>query len=311
VAGSLAMTGTGTTTANDRRLWIAVGVSLLLHATILSLHFRFPEASRRLQGKVLDIVLVNARSARKPDDAQVLAQANLDGGGNSDEERIAQTPLPASPREQPGDELKQAQQRVQELEAQQRQLLAQVQADKKAAPPVVKTQASPEASPAPSPVTQPAAETPVLRGRDLASSALETMRLEAVIARQTEEYNKRPRIRPILSARAEEYRFAQYEDAWRIKVERIGTLNYPQAARGKLSGSLTLTVVINRDGSLARVEIDRPSGHRVLDEAAKRIVGMAAPFAEFPADIRREWDQLSITRTFIFTSSNRLETQSR
>ena len=83
------------TAANERRLWIAITVSLLLHAAILSLHFKFPEASRTLQGKVLDIVLVNARSERKPVDAQVLAQANLDGGGNSDEERIAQTPLPA------------------------------------------------------------------------------------------------------------------------------------------------------------------------------------------------------------------------
>jgi protein TonB len=137
------------------------------------------------------------------------------------------------------------------------------------------------------------------------------MRLEAVIARDIEEYNKRPRVKPILSTRAEEYRFAQYEDAWRIKVERVGTLNYPRAARGKLSGSLMLTVVINKDGSVARVEIDRPSGHRVLDEAAKRIVILAAPFAEFPADIRREWDQISITRTFIFTSSNQLETKSR
>jgi protein TonB len=305
-------TETGATAADDRRLWIAITVSLLLHAAILSLHFTFPEASRTLQGKVLDIVLVNAKSVRKPVDAQVLAQANLDGGGNSDEERIAQTPLPASQREQPGNELLQAQQRVQALEERQRQLLTQTRTNPNAAPPVAKArpQTPPkEASPAPSP--QPADEAPVLNGRDLANSALEMMRLEAVIARQTEEYNKRPRVRPILSARAEEYRFAQYEDAWRIKIERVGTLNYPQAARGKLSGSLMLTVVINSDGSLARIEIDRPSWHRVLDEAAKRIVNMAAPFAEFPTDIRREWDQLSITRTFIFTSSNQLETKSR
>ncbi|MDR0440337.1 MAG: energy transducer TonB, partial [Candidatus Accumulibacter sp.] len=113
--GNAALTGTRMTAANERRLWIAIGVSLLLHGAALSLHFKFPEASRVLRGKVLDVVLVNARSTRKPVDAQVLAQANLDGGGNSDEERIAQTPLPASPREQPGDELRQAEQRIQEL----------------------------------------------------------------------------------------------------------------------------------------------------------------------------------------------------
>ena len=83
-----------------RTLWMAIGVSLLLHAVLLSLHFKFPEASRTLQDKALDIILVNARSARKPTEAQALAQANLDGGGNSERNRRARTPLPPSQREQ-------------------------------------------------------------------------------------------------------------------------------------------------------------------------------------------------------------------
>lgn len=294
----MALTGTGMTAgavaSGSRALWMSLGVSLLLHAVLLSLHFKFPEASRELQDKALDIILVNARSARKPADPQALAQANLDGGGNSERNRRAKTPLPPSQRQQAGNDLEQAQKRVQALEAQQRRLLAQARS----------TQALPpadEARPQPSPE-------PVLSGRDLANSALEMARLQGEIARQTDEYNKRPRVKS-LGTRAAEFRFSQYMQDWQNKIERVGTLNYPEAARGKLSGSLMLTVRIRSDGSVERVEVDRPSGHRVFDEAARRIVRMAEPFAEFPADIRRDYDVLAITRTWTFTSSNQLETR--
>jgi protein TonB len=291
------------TAASDRKLWIALGVSLLLHAVLLSLHFTFPEASRTLRNKALDIVLVNARSERKPTDAQVLAQANLDGGGISDEDRVAKTPLPPSPREQIGNDLEQAQKRVQELEKQQQNLLMQAKADR------AKRASPPKEAPL-SPQTRPAPEAPVLNGLDLANQVRDMTRLEAQIARQTEEYNKRPRIKH-LGIRAEGIAEAQYLEDWRIKVERVGTLNYPQAARGKLSGSLTLTVYIKSDGTVARIEIDKPSGHPVLDEAAQRIVRMAEPFARIPPDILSGIDQLAITRKWIFTSSNQLQTQAK
>jgi protein TonB len=300
MGGAMALTETGTATAGDRGLWLAIGVSLLLHAVALSLHFTFPEASRALRNKALDIVLVNARSERKPTDAQVLAQANLDGGGDRDDDARAATPLPPSPREQTGNELEEAQKRARALEARQRNLLAQARGNRRMPPLPEDTPPSPEPTPTPEPL--------VLNGRDLASSALQMTRLEAQIARQTSEYNQRPRVKNI-GTRAEEYRFAQYVEDWRNKVERIGTLNYPEAARGKLSGSLMMTVRIRGDGSVERVEIDRPSGHHVLDEAARRIVRMASPFAEIPTAIRREYDVLEITRTWTFTSSNQLQTR--
>lgn len=112
------------------------------------------------------------------------------------------------------------------------------------------------------------------------SSALGMARLRGEIARQTDEYNKRPRVKH-LGTRTQEYRFAQYMEEWRNKVERVGTLNYPEAAKGKLSGSLVLTVRIKSDGSVERVEIDRSSGHKLLDDAARRIVMMARPTALF------------------------------
>ena len=296
------MTRTGTGNG-ECRLWLAIGVSLWLHGVALSLHFGFPEASRALRNKALDVVLVNARSERKPSKAQVLAQTHLDGGGSSDEERIASTPLPPSPREQAGDDaLEQAQQRIRMLEAQRRRLLTQTAQGRKALPP-------PE-NPRPSPTPSPSPEPSAINGFDLANRALEMARFEGMIARQTDEYNQRPRVRN-LGTRAEEYRFARYVEDWRIKIERVGTLNYPETARGRLSGRLILTVRLRGDGSVDRVEIDRSSGHRVLDDAARRIVRMAAPFAEFPPDIRREYDVLEITRTWTFTSSNQLETGAR
>ena len=284
---------------NDRNLKIAIGISLLLHAVVLSLHFQFPEASRAFQEKALDIILVNSKSARKPPNPQALAQVNLDGGGTVDEDRRAKTPLPASEIQQPGDDVKQAQQRVQELEAEQRRLMQQMQSKKKVPSPPRSSDEEPKKS----------ASDPTLSGEDLVARSLEMARLQGEIARQTDEYNKRPRVKNIGTS-TEEYRFARYLEEWRIKIERVGTLNYPEAARGKISGSLTLSVRIRSDGSVERIEINKPSGRKVLDDAARRIVKMAEPFAAFPENIRRDTDILEVTRRWVFTSSNQLTTES-
>ena len=281
--------------SGERNFGIALAVSLVLHAVLLSLHFKYPDASRAFQEKALDIILVNAKSARKPSDAQALAQNNLDGGGNSEQNRRAKTPLPPSTRQQAGNDLEQAQKRVQALEARQRRLLEQAKG-------------KPVAAAKDSPVTdaQPAADAEP-NGLDLVSKSLEMARLEGEIARQTDEYNKRPRVKN-LGTRAAEYRFARYMEDWRIKVERIGTLNYPDAARGKIYGNLVLSVRIKKDGSVERIDIDRSSGNRVLDDAARRIVRMAEPFAAFPADIARDFDILEITRTWTFSKGNQVAT---
>ena len=278
----------------ERTLWWALGISLGLHALLLSLHFKFPEASRIVQDKALEIILVNSRSAHRPKDAQALAQTNLDGGGNTDQNRRAKTPLPPSPHQQTGNDLEQAQKRVQAMEAQQQQLLTQARGKNK-------TRDSKEAQAQPDP-------TPSVSGHELANSALAMARLEAEIARNTDDYNKRPR-KKFLGTRTAEYRFARYMEDWRLKVERVGTLNYPQAAKGKLYGSLQLSVWIKNDGTIHDVQIDRSSGQRVLDDAAKRIVAMAATYAPFPPDIQRDTDILVITRNWTFTRGDQLETR--
>ena len=282
--------------AAGRNLWIALSISLFLHAVVLSLNFAFPDASRAFQEKALDIILVNSKSARKPTNAQALAQANLDGGGNTDQNRRAKTPLPSSSTQQNGSELEQAESRVKALEAQQQRLIALVRSKEMTAP-----KADREAQPEP---------TPVMSGRDLANSALAMARLEGEIDRNTEEYNKRPRKKNI-GTRTEEYRFARYIEDWRLKVERVGNLNYPEAAKGKLFGALTLTVTIESDGSVKSVEINRSSGHKILDDAARRIVMMASPYAALSPDIRRDYEQLEITRKWNFTKANQLENSAK
>ena len=268
-----------------------IGISVFFHGALLTLHFQFPDASNAMREKALDIILVNAKSARKPQDAQALAQANLDGGGNTDENRRAKTPLPATQQHAVGADIQQMQRRVQELEAAQQRMLTQAKNLRSVAE-------SQNASEQPTPA-------PNVSGLDLAESARAMARLEGEISKSTDEYSKRPR-KKFIGARAEEYRFAQYIEDWRQKIERIGTLNYPAAARGKMYGSLLLTVSINADGTVTRIDINRSSGYKVLDESARRIVQMASPYAAFPPDIRRDTDVIEITRTWYFTQGDQL-----
>jgi protein TonB len=281
----------------DRALAGALAFSLLLHAVLLSVQFKFPDALRwQSTAQPLEVVLVNAKTRDKPSKADVLAQANLDRGGNVDEDRRAKTPLPVVEPRKPGRDLADARRRAQQLEVQQQKLLAQSRDSKLRVP---------AESMRPERAEDPA---PALSGRDLADLSLAAMRLQAQIDRQIEEYQKRPR-KKFIGARAAEDRFAFYEDAWRVKVERIGTLNFPAEARGKYYGNLRLTVTIRADGSVESMELDRSSGLKVLDNAAFKIVRMATPFAAFPPDIRREYDQIVITRTWFFGQGDKIWTE--
>ena len=275
---------------DQRTFALALGASLLAHAVVLSIHFRLPDMIDKAKERALDVILVNSKGRHKPVDAQAKAQANLDGGGNVDEDRRVATPLPPSVRERPGDSLLEAQERVAQLEMQTRQMMTQLRGERSIAADRSRNEPTPAAR-------------PQISGLDLASSAREMIRLEGEINRQTEEYNKRPR-KKFLGARVTEANYAQYVEDWRQKVERIGNLNYPEAAKGKLSGTLVLTVSIKSDGSLNSVEVDHSSGFKVLDDAARRTVQLAAPYGRFPDSISRDTDILYITRRWAYTISD-------
>ena len=280
----------------SRVLAISVGVSIVLHAVLLTVHFRFPEAIRwNSANQPLEVILVNSKTRDKPSKAKALAQANLDGGGNTEDKRRATSVAPVTNPRDPGRDLAQTQRRQRELEAQQQKLLALNREQGAKVPAQSQRQASEEAS-------------PEVSGREMAERSLAMLNLQAQIARQTQAYQERPRKR-FIGANAREYRFAQYEEDWRAKIERVGTLNYPAEARGKLYGMLQLTVTIRPDGSVDSIELNRSSTLKVLDRAAFRIVQMAAPFAVFPADIRKDTDLLVITRTWLFEQGDKVLTK--
>ncbi len=169
-----------------------------------------------------------------------------------------------------------------------------------AEPAVLSATLSPDAFSAPAPMRGPTAAD-ILNSRN-SEIALLTKRINA----QGSAYANRPR-RKAISTSTREYRYASYMEAWRRKVERIGNLNYPEEARERgLYGSLILHVAVRADGSLEGVRVVRSSGHAELDQAAMRIVELAAPFSPFPADIEAETDVLDITRTWQFQRNNRL-----
>jgi protein TonB len=232
--------------------------------------------------------LVNAQTRDAPLKAEALAQVNLAGGGNVDDDRQAKSPLPASPEESEASEEEALQARVKQLEEQARQLMTQL-----------KSSATVETAP------QAAAE-PAPDSAELMRQASEAAKLQARISQQWEEYQKRPR-REFVGASAKSYAFARYVEDWVAKVERVGNLNYPEAARRQsIYGSLRLSVSIFADGRVEKIEVDKSSGSRLLDQAAIRIVELASPFAAFSREMRETADILSITRTWTFTRSDQL-----
>ncbi len=284
-------------TAGRRLLMNAIGASVLLHLTALAVHFSPLDLAKfDRNGPPLEVALVNAKSVSKPTKAEILAQAHLDGGGNTDANRRAKSPLPVLPKESVSSQLAVATQKVDALEQRTSEMMAQLKA------------AAPVAVPQPKPNETP--ERPELpTATEMMQRMLESMRLEAQIAKDMDAYQKRPK-RRFVGARAEEYRFARYVEDWRLKVERIGNLNYPEAAREKkLYGSLLLTTGIRADGSVESVVVERSSGQRILDLAASHIVQMGGPYAPFPPDIRRDTDILYITRTWTFAPGDSLTSQ--
>lgn len=295
--------------------------SVILHVLFI-LYVKFEAPARQFiqnQTSAFEIILVNSKSKHKPKKAKALAQTNLDGGGNTNENRHLKSALPwkkNKPLEaQSAQHTQSLEKRVEKAEAESarkaqklaalekeaQSLMSQLNADH-----TIETNPS-NIKPTPSPERgHQDLPTKSLHGAELAAASLDIARLEAQIAKEQESYQKRPK-RKSIGARAQEYRFAAYVESWRQKVEKIGNLNYPEAAREeKIYGQLQMTVYIKSDGALEKIDIKRSSGSTILDEAAKRIVSLGAPYAAFPDDIRKDVDVLDITRTWTFTKEDSL-----
>ena len=277
------MAAPGTSSAD--RFGVTLLFSLIAHGVFaLGLTFEFEKPAPRLPS--LDVILVQSANSEKPEKADFLAQATNSGGGDADKAHRPSAPLSSpipkaiagvapvpldngAPRPTPPRDA---------------ELLTQKQSSFS-----VRTDAA-------TPDNQPK---PAVVERDIEQRKIEMARLAQEIQRESEQYAKRPK-RKYISANTKEYEFAAYMRAWVARIERIGNLNYPdEARRQQLHGQLVLTVGLDRAGKIKSVDVIQSSGHKVLDDAAIRIVHLAEPFPALPED-KEKVDELYISRTWQF-----------
>ena len=273
-------------------LQLALGVSVLLHAAVLSVRFIDPEGFHRVfQDTPLEVILVNARSNDRPDadKAQAIAQFALAGGGEAAQGR-ATSPLPYSALSAIGNDFEEAQRKMDAMQEQQTQLLAQLRQQIAALPPPDPQAARPNAG-------QSAQDD---RRRQL-------VKLLAEIEKRINEENAKPKKRYISPATREAV-YAVYYDAMRRKVEDKGTRNFPEQNGTNLYGDLTMIVTVNHDGRVLSTEIVQGSGSRVLDTRAEAIAHASGPFGEFGPEMRKKADQIAVVSRFKFKRDQTLET---
>ncbi len=278
------------------RLSLTFCLALIFHALLILGIVFAPEDKLNPRYESMEIVLVQQSSEPAPE-ADVLAQANLRGGGDIPDEVIPASPVPPLPHEQQTEVTAPTQTQAQEARTEPDNTdPGPAPAQEIVEPVAVEVEKTPQAleeSPDEPETKRPSAS-------ELRSNSLKMAALSSEVKRKLESKAKRPK-RTFISASTRAYKYAAYMEAWRAKVERVGNLNYPEEARRrKLAGDLVLDVALNPDGKINQITIRRSSGHEVLDDAAIRIVELAAPYAPFPDAIRAETDVLHITRTWQF-----------
>jgi len=283
--------------SSQRILTVALVISTAAHAGVLAIKFSLPETPRlKPLESPLDVILVNAKHNSKPVKAEALAQANLDGGGEAAKGR-AKSFLTKSRAVQDGDKLSEAAARLKQLEEEQKRLLSQL----KDSPTRV------SAAEAKSEQTQESKPTPQTSGLELMASAQAILRREAEIAKRIEDENARPK-RGYVTPSTREVEYAMYFKQWAEKVERVGNVNYPEAARGR-TFRLVMTVSVLADGRVEKIEIDRSSGNREVDAAARRIVRLAETFGRFSPAMQARYGVLDLTMTWSFTRGEELSVE--
>lgn len=273
------------------RLGATLVLSLLVHAmVVLGVGFALEDAAPVLP--TLDVILTRTTSPLTQAQADFLAQASNQGGGEDEASR--------RPRDPQAGQLPQA-------EAGVAQRAARAQAPDPAPPPEERVVASHRGeSTVPTPEARPRAdEVPRPRGQEKIERDLAMARLAAEIHLQSERYAKRPK-RKFVSASTQEWAYATYLREWVDRVERVGNLNYPdEARRRRLAGTLVISVAIRRDGSVERAEVIQSSGIRLLDDAALRIAKLAEPYPPLPRT-EEDIDVLHVTRTWNFLPGGEL-----
>ncbi len=271
-------------------LQLALGISVAVHAVLLTVRFVNPEAFNRVfEDTPLEVILVNARSNEKPDKAQAIAQFALAGGGEAAKGR-ATSPLPPSALSAVGDAMEEeARRKVTDLREEQTQMLTQL-----------KKQLNSMA------ILNPKEPNPTPEQLDREEKRRQLVKVLAEIERRINLENARPRKRYV-SPSTRNAAYAVYYDGVRRKIEDKGTQNFPEAGGKKLYGELTMIVTVNFDGQVIKTEVVASSGNTTLDRRAEAIAQSSGPFGAFDANLRREADQLAMVSRFKFTREETLE----
>lgn len=282
---------------NKDLLSVTAFFSALIHAIIiLGISFKLPDI-RALDNtdNTLDVVLINTANNEEPEESQTVSTNNNAGGGNDDKEASSPIPFEAVTPSPIQSIKKTATQQADSTIAPDQFITAKtsdLQVQKKA-PEKTKLKSKPKTV-----------------GEDKVTTKsqrqLERERLIAKLSQSFEDYQKRPN-KEFLSPTTSQHEAAKYLDDWRKKVTAVGNANYPIQAKAKgLYGTLILTVEINRNGTIAAIQVNNPSPHKLLNDAAMRFVRDASPFDIFPDEINKNTDILVITRAFHFLKNNRL-----
>ncbi len=271
--------------SSSDRFSLTLFLAVALHAVIiLGVTFGIHENQPAEQIlPTLDITVAN-RKTEAPEEADYLAQTSQEGAGNTSEKV---DPLLAVPEQAPAVEPRQTRDTPTQV----------VTASESEAVVIQEQQDTPES------------EQPDVTAAELIERSMEMVNLSEQLSETMQAYAERPK-QVFVSARTQEFKYANYMNEWVKKVERVGNLNYPdEARRAGISGKLMMDVALNADGTVRDIRILRPSGHPVIDEAAVRIVNLAAPYPPLPPDILKDADILHITRTWEFSTSNRLKSR--
>jgi len=273
-------------------LQLALGVSIAVHAALLTVRFVDPEAFNRVfEDTPLEVILVNAKTNDKPDKARAMAQANMAGGGDAAKGR-ATSPLPHAMVSMQGEVSEQDRQRqMRELQEQQKVMLSSVKTALARMPPT-------------DPLQQKLKPEDVQREQ----RRRQLIELLAEIERRIQMENERPKKRYISPATREAV-YAIYYDRLRRAIEDKGTENFPEQGGNKLYGELTMIVTVNFDGRVLATEVVQSSGNRLLDRRAQAIAKAAGPFGAFNREMRRQADQIAVVSRFKFTRDDTLQTR--
>jgi protein TonB len=336
---------TTTSNNNNNSLLIALSVAIIVHLVlVLGMNFTTPQPDKI--NKSIDITLVNAPVKTIPKQADFVAQENQLGAGEeikkpeppaqklpSQENKPVKPVEKITPKKTESKEIKPKNTEPKEIKPKEirpkdtepKEIKPKEIRPKDTEPKEIKPKES-KLKVEQKIITQPKAEkkvvtaskaevvSPVSPPKEHPHLTAESLHQQiaqlGTEIRQSKPSADQPKIKFVNSVSTYKYVAAQYLKDWESKVERMGNLNYPEAATKKnFSGTLTMDVGINADGSIYSIRINKSSGNPELDEAAIKIVRMSAPFPPLPLDLRKELDVMVITRVWKFSDESGLVTQ--